>query len=62
MAINPVRELERKANGLSHLRFVGMASLFVIVVVDVTRLSVWVERRRYEARVEVGCVRRGSRR
>jgi hypothetical protein len=36
--------------------------LFVIVVVDVTRLSVWVERRRYEARVEVGCVRRGSRR
>jgi hypothetical protein len=34
----------------------------VIVVVDVTRLSVWVERRRYEARVEVGCVRRGSRR
>jgi hypothetical protein len=32
----------------------------VVVVVDDTRLSVWVKRRRYEARVEVGCVRRGS--
>jgi len=64
MAFSPVLELERKANGRTHLRFVGMASLCVIVVwcgyccYKITSLG----REKYEARVEEGCVSRSSRR
>jgi hypothetical protein len=48
------------ANGLCHFRFVGMASLFVIVGVSMLQDYVFGSEggRRYEARVEVGCVRR----
>lgn len=64
MAISPVLELERKANGRSHLRFVVMASLFVLVVWLLLLVQDYESgSRRYEdeARVEVACVSRVAR-
>lgn len=63
MAISPVLELERKANGRSHLRIVVMASLFVIVVwvLLVQDYESGSRRCEDEARVEVACVSRVAR-
>ena len=61
MASNPVLNVERKANGGSHLRIVVMASLFVIVVWLLLVQDYDVRsRRRYEASLGGGGLRQSE--
>ena len=60
MASNPVLNVERKANGGSHLRIVVMASLFVIVVWLLLVQDYDVRSRRYEASLGGGGLRQSE--